>query len=181
VGVSFGFSIPAIVIASKIEWLTTPWSEIRHIYFRRLGLWVVNIIGHIPGMHKMAYNWEKRLVRGLLEYGIPAALNKNVEESIFNRVDFRWGEAAGRVGGSELKLGLPDMNFETSKEDYLSALVKEPSKMFEGVDSDDEWEDDRQRLSNDVERLRKLVWARYFGKGSSDEDMRHHDDLRAAL
>jgi len=128
-------------------------------------------------MYKTAHRWEIGMIKGLIKYGLPGSLNNNVQETIFDTVDYKWGQvASSSIGGSELKLGLPDVDLMTNRENIFSDLIKEPSKMFEGVDSDEEWDEDRDRLNGDVERLQKLVWARYFGQDRSDDDLRH--DLR---
>jgi len=112
------------------------------------------------------------MVKGLIKYGLPGSLNSNVQETIYNMVDYKWGQAASSIGGSELKLGLSGVELKAKRDDTFSDLSRQPSKMFEGVDSDNEWEEDPQRLQGDVERLQNLIWARYFGKDASDDNLR---------
>jgi len=146
------------------------------VYLRRFGIRVVGVLKHFPSMYETAHRWEKGMVRGLIKYGLPVSLNSNVQDTIYNTVDYKWGQAGLSVGGSELKLGLPGVDMRTNRENTYSDLIREPSKMFDGVDSDEEWEEDQQRLRSDVERLQNLVWARYFGTDPSDDDLRY--DLR---
>jgi hypothetical protein len=72
VGISFGVSIPFILLAYKISWLTTPWYSIRHIWLKRIVLKVVSLLRHTrsPFLRRMSTRMQTSVEASLSLYAV---------------------------------------------------------------------------------------------------------------
>lgn len=117
VGFSFALTIPLIIIALKIQWISTPWSELRYVYAREIAIVLLNILRIFPrSIREMACEWEVQLTCGIYSYTSPTEIAPSYEEQLRELIEFKWGIADPLIGskirlypmefGSDIRQGL---------------------------------------------------------------------------
>jgi hypothetical protein len=103
VGISFAVSIPCIVVAIKIQWITIPWSEFRYVYIRHMAIIALNMLRIFPrGVRKFGCRWEKRLTLGIIDFASPTEPNNNFRNDVKRGIDAKWN-VADKYAGSNVR------------------------------------------------------------------------------
>lgn len=168
VGLSFAFIIPCLLLANNIDIITRPWNEIRSVWIRRVALKFIDILHYfksVDRIRRFGYRWESRLVFQLLDDGVASDLKPNVEKVIENTLVNRWGIVEREARGQALMLHVDHQSTIGDYSKGIANLVENPKRIFEGYDSDQELSpEDEEKLEDDADRLKKLIWARLFGQ-----------------
>jgi hypothetical protein len=79
VGISFGVSIPFILVAFNISWFTTPWNYMRHIWIKQALILLLKPLRKAPlrPLRMRVIRWSAQLFHSTLNYALTSEPDKS--------------------------------------------------------------------------------------------------------
>jgi hypothetical protein len=150
VGISMALSIPLLIIAFNITWLTTPWNYLRHIWFKKVFFWLLRCLRYLPiaKIRSKAYDLNVKLWDSLYAYSQPST------ETHSDRMKERMKLWDG------LSWRLQDRKFIDLAEAHFKSRKKDDDGDDEDEDEDEEFLDRylERRLKRLKEKQRRRIY-----------------------